>query len=104
MTFHHFTTPRWAAADGGWENPTTVDRFARFCERAGAHLGDVIAIACTINEPNVVALMGYLPRRLPARHEATKRATRKVERQPRSKRTAARTTRSRRRPATSPSA
>jgi len=60
VTFHHFTTPRWAATDGGWENPATPERFARFCERATAHLGDVIGMACTINEPNIVAVMGYL--------------------------------------------
>lgn len=60
VTFHHFTTPRWAAADGGWTNPVTAERFARFCERAAAQLGDRIGMACTINEPNIVPLMGYL--------------------------------------------
>ena len=60
VTFHHFTTPRWAAADGSWANPAIVDRFARFSERAAAHLGDLIGMACTINEPNIVSLMGYL--------------------------------------------
>ena len=28
VTFHHFTTPRWVAAKGGWADPATVDRFA----------------------------------------------------------------------------
>jgi beta-glucosidase len=60
VTFHHFTTPRWAAADGGWTNPITAERFARFCERAVARLGDRIGMACTINEPNVVSTIGYL--------------------------------------------
>ena len=60
VTFHHFTTPRWAAADGGWGNPAVVDRFTRFVEFAGARLGDEIGIACTINEPNIVTLMGSL--------------------------------------------
>ncbi|MEX2255407.1 MAG: glycoside hydrolase family 1 protein [Acidimicrobiia bacterium] len=60
VTFHHFTTPRWAAEDGGWTNPVTAERFARFCERAGAHLGERIGMACTINEPNILPLMGYL--------------------------------------------
>jgi len=59
VTFHHFTTPRWAAADGGWADPRIVDRFGRFCERTVAHLGDLIGRACTINEPNVVAYVGY---------------------------------------------
>ena len=60
VTFHHFTTPRWLAAKGGWIEPATADAFARFCERAAGHLGDLIRRACTINEPNIVATIGYL--------------------------------------------
>jgi len=59
VTFHHFTTPQWAAADGGWHDERIVERFARFCEAATAHLGDVITRACTINEPDVVSYIGY---------------------------------------------
>ena len=59
VTFHHFTTPRWLAARGGWADPATADRFARFCERAAAALGDLVGRACTINEPNIVAAFGY---------------------------------------------
>ena len=59
VTFHHFTHPRWLAAAGAWEAPDAPDRFARFCERATAYLGDLIGIACTLNEPNVVATMGW---------------------------------------------
>lgn len=60
VTFHHFTTPRWVAAAGGWEDPATAERFARFCEHAVEGLGDLVGIACTLNEPNVVTIMGYL--------------------------------------------
>ncbi|MEI8000694.1 MAG: family 1 glycosylhydrolase [Actinomycetes bacterium] len=60
VTLHHFSTPRWAAADGGWTNPAIVDRFRRYVDVAGAALGDRIDLACTINEPNVVALMGWM--------------------------------------------
>lgn len=59
LTFHHFTTPRWLSARGGWEAPDAPERFARFVERAVAHLGDLIGRACTINEPNVIGVMGY---------------------------------------------
>jgi beta-glucosidase len=59
VTFHHFTHPRWLAAAGTWEAPHAPDRFARFCERATAHLGDLIGMAGTLNEPNVVATMGW---------------------------------------------
>ena len=60
VTFHHFSNPRWLAALGGWESPEVVDRFTRYCERTVAHLGDLISIGCTINEPNILALMGYV--------------------------------------------
>jgi beta-glucosidase len=59
VTFHHFTHPRWLAAAGTWEALHAPDRFARFCERVTAHLGDLIGMACTLNEPNVVATMGW---------------------------------------------
>jgi beta-glucosidase len=64
VTFHHFTTPRWVADRGGWADPGTADRFAAFCGRLAGELGgdaaDGMARACTINEPNVVATVGYL--------------------------------------------
>src|SRR4029077_7000832 len=60
VTFHHFTTPLWLTARGGWEAPDAVDRFARFVSHAAAHLGDLIGRACTINELNVVGVMGYM--------------------------------------------
>lgn len=59
VTFHHFTTPLWIAELGGWENPETADRFAEFCGRAAARLDGLMVRACTINEPNIVALMGW---------------------------------------------
>ncbi len=68
VTFHHFTTPRWAVTDGGWTDPAIVDRFARFCERAAAGLGEGIGMACTINEPNIVSLMGHLVGAFPPGH------------------------------------
>ena len=64
VTFHHFTTPRWVIAQGGWEADTTPAKFARYCERATRHLGDLIGAACTINEANIGALLtsiGILP-------------------------------------------
>lgn len=57
VTFHHFTAPLWFSRDGGWEDEKSVARFARYCERAGAALGDLIGWACTINEANVPILV-----------------------------------------------
>ena len=59
ITFHHFTSPRWLAHGGGWADPSAVDAFARFCERAARALAPVMGRACTINEPNIVALHGF---------------------------------------------
>jgi beta-glucosidase len=62
VTFHHFTTPTWLADQGGWESADTPKRFGHLCERAaGALAADgTLGRACTLNEPNVVALMGWV--------------------------------------------
>src|SRR5919112_968271 len=80
VTYHHFTTPRWLAARGGWEDPATADRFARFAERAAEALGDLTTRACTINEPNMVATIGYLGGAFPpgVRDRARRRAVNAV--------------------------
>lgn len=59
VTFHHFTTPKWLTDQGGWESGVAVERFARFCRVAAEALGDLMTRACTINEPNIVATMGW---------------------------------------------
>jgi len=59
VTLHHFTIPRWLAARGGFADPATAERFARYAERAARHLRGVVAGVCTINEPNIVAAFGY---------------------------------------------
>ena len=64
VTYHHFTSPRWLIAAGGWEDPKTPERFARFCERATRYLGDLIGAGCTLNEPNLPLLLtksGIIP-------------------------------------------
>lgn len=57
VTFHHFTSPLWFTADGGWEDQRNVDKFLRYCERAVGHLGDLIDTAYTINEANLMATL-----------------------------------------------
>jgi beta-glucosidase len=56
ITFHHFTSPLWLAREGGWMEPRTADRFARFCAVVTRSLGDLIGMACTLNEPNQPAV------------------------------------------------
>jgi len=57
VTMHHFTTPRWLAARGGWESMDSADLFARYCEKISRHLGDLIDVACTLNELNLSTIL-----------------------------------------------
>ncbi len=56
VTIYHFTTPRWFADDGGWRNPASVDRFARFVEIV-LPLLHTASHVFTINEPNILAMI-----------------------------------------------
>lgn len=60
VTFNHFTTPRWFAARGGWENPESVDRFARFCEFAVKGVGEFAGLASTMNEPDAGPILKWI--------------------------------------------
>ena len=60
VTLHHFTLPRWFAARGGWLAPDAAALFARYSARVSAGLGDLMPYVCTINEPQMIALHGYL--------------------------------------------
>ena len=60
VTLYHFSSPRWFAAMGGWEAPAAADLFVRYSERAAAHLGDLIGLASTFNEPNLPKLLKWV--------------------------------------------
>jgi beta-glucosidase len=57
VTFNHFTTPVWFAAQGGWSNPQAPSLFGRYCERAARHLASGMGYATTLNEPNLSGLL-----------------------------------------------
>ncbi|MGE5141240.1 MAG: glycoside hydrolase family 1 protein [Rudaea sp.] len=60
VTLHHYTNPRWLAAEGGWENPDVVRHFSQFARRAVGELGDLCDFWVTLNEPNVYCYDSYL--------------------------------------------
>jgi len=60
ITLHHFTLPLWADDQGGWLWDELPARFATFAEKVVTALGDVCSLWCTINEPMVLAVNGYL--------------------------------------------
>jgi beta-glucosidase len=57
VTYNHFSFPRWFARSGGWEQPEAADRFTRYSARVTEHLGDLVPWVCTINEPNLIAML-----------------------------------------------
>ncbi len=62
VSFNHFTAPRWFSAQGGWTNPESAQLFARYCARVMAAFGDGMAMAMTLNEPNILLILkGILP-------------------------------------------
>ena len=60
LTYSHFSIPRWFACKGGWQNPAAPDLYARFCEKATKHLGDLVDYASTFNEPDIPQLLNWI--------------------------------------------
>jgi beta-glucosidase len=59
VTLHHFTSPQWLSAQGGWGNPKVVDRFGRYARKVVETLGP-IRYWLPINEPMVYVRMHYI--------------------------------------------
>src|SRR5262245_26906405 len=83
VTLNHFSLPLWiqdplAVRDAfagvepleapvppgltraGWLDPAIVDEFAKFAAYAGWKFGDLVDLWCTINEPVVILVSGYI--------------------------------------------
>jgi len=60
VTLHHFTDPLWLAEEGGWESETVAERFAAYVRKVVEALQEYVNLWCTINEPNVLAYVGYM--------------------------------------------
>jgi beta-glucosidase len=59
VTLHHFTNPIWLSKKGGWANPSVAKKFERYAKYCAKELGDLIDVFMTINEPQVLLMMGY---------------------------------------------
>ena len=73
VTFSHFTSPHWFACRGSWLADEAADDFARFCDVVMERWGSRIAVAVTLNEPNLPRQLagGFLPPEAWAAAEAT---------------------------------
>ncbi|HVV77365.1 MAG TPA: family 1 glycosylhydrolase [Mycobacteriales bacterium] len=60
VTLHHFTVPQWFEDAGGWTAPAAIEQFAAYVEAVCPILESRVRRVCTINEPNIIALMPAL--------------------------------------------
>lgn len=60
LTIHHFTNPQWLAEKRGWETAKIIRYFKRLTKKLCEELGEYVDIWCTINEPMVYVLQGYI--------------------------------------------
>lgn len=60
VTLHHFVHPMWFESRGGFEKPENIKFFVTFAERVFQELAPYVTWWCTINEPSVLMLQGYL--------------------------------------------
>ncbi|MFB4314067.1 glycoside hydrolase family 1 protein [Actinomadura sp. 21ATH] len=68
VTLHHFTSPLWFQKAGGWRAPEAAGRFRRYVRAVLPILGGVEWV-CTINEPNMLAMMAGISRGAGEREE-----------------------------------
>ena len=57
VTLMHFTVPRWFERDGFWRAPDAAALFARYTELALPIVSSGVRYVCTINEPNIAAML-----------------------------------------------
>lgn len=62
ITMHHFSSPKWLIAKGGWESENTIDAFVKYCSHVIEAVGDGLQYVCTINEANMGLQMAAVVR------------------------------------------
>jgi len=66
VTLHHFSDPLWLFDLCGWEHDDVVQMFEKFVRKTVDALKEYVTLWCTVNEPNVYAIMGYVSGKFPA--------------------------------------
>ncbi len=83
VTLHHFTVPQWFEARGGWTAEGATELFARYVAACAPVISEGVRHVCTINEPNMIAVMagqakrgdiGFPPAGLPTPDDETTQA------------------------------
>jgi len=65
ISLHHFVHPRWFEELGGFENEENIQYIVRFSKLVFERYSDRVKLWCTINEPNVFMLQGYMRGKFP---------------------------------------
>jgi beta-glucosidase len=66
LCIHHFTIPHWVSAKGGFENKAFItEHFRKYAELIVMELGELVDYWIPINEPNMLAITGYLMGKFP---------------------------------------
>lgn len=63
VTLHHFSSPAWLIAKGGWEAEATPADFARYVRYVMERLGGELHWVCTINEANMGVQVAAIAKR-----------------------------------------
>ncbi len=59
VTLYHWDLPLALQKEGGWENENIVARFRDYADVMFSRLGHKVKFWLTLNEPYIVALLGY---------------------------------------------
>jgi len=74
VTLHHFSDPLWLFEMCGWEHDDVVQMFEKFVRKTVDALKEYVTLWCTVNEPNVYAIMGYVTGEYPACNKGATKA------------------------------
>ncbi len=79
-TLFHFSLPLWLARKGGFESGAAAEALERLADACAARLGDLVESWCTVNEPNIYAVKGWIEGEWPPGRKGDLRAAFRVMR------------------------
>ena len=59
-SLYHFSLPQWFQECGGWLAKDALDRFEAYAGVVAERLGDQMPFVCTVNEPQIMSIMGFV--------------------------------------------
>jgi len=76
VTLHHFTNPIWFEEKGAFLQVDSPQTCVRFVEKVTQRLAPRVKLWCTINEPSIYAIQGYVSAEFPPAVRNAKKASR----------------------------